>query len=532
MSLGAWLRRQKKVKRVGLQIYAGKAVHILQFRRCLFSVLQEVFKVIAQSQDMVRASTALYDAMLVLESLLPVVASDLKAKIDPVVTASDASETGGGACYASRLSRLGVEELDKMMEEEDVEEALLSDDFRDVGQKIVVVDLFAGIGGLDRALPWFTVAVESDPDCRRRLRRRFPGLELCADIKKVDRDQVKQWLRKIPDANGVIVGGGSPCQGLSKLSVDRRHVDDERSALFHDAVRVMKLVKEEASLEGMWCVRFLENVVPDDEDIRIMSKELDLRPLLVDSKHLSRARRPRLFWLSIDLIAHQEVEIHQHELFDEVWYGAATEPMHAVLSQGCRWQSGENDTAARFPTMTRAQRHQPAWTPLVRRAVPGGSQTVTGTLPIHTTLNANERKVLMGFQKEDQRCAAIGNAFHAVAVAALFDHALWSFGVKPLVGHHEIVEARAEEIKREAQKVVEPSQEISLDPAPTEGDSDGESDATQECSWKMESKRVPRGPASSTAVAGISESDMNLAVQMVQAFVRRQEFRGRTSDWT
>ena len=162
MSLGAWLQGQKKVKRVGLQIYAGKAVHILQFRRCLFSVLQEVFKVIAQSQDMVRASTALYDEMLVLESLLPVVASDLKAKIDPVVTASDASETGGGACYASRLSRLGVEELDKMMEEEDVEEALLSDDFRDVGQKIVVVDLFAGIGGLDRALqlaqvkPWFT----------------------------------------------------------------------------------------------------------------------------------------------------------------------------------------------------------------------------------------------------------------------------------------------------------------------------------------------------------------------------------------
>ena len=152
MSLGAWLRGQKRIKRVGLQIYAGKAVHILQFRRCLFSVLQEVFQTIAQSHDMVRATTALYDEMLVLESLLPVVASDLKAKIDPVVTASDASETGGGACYASRLSRLGVEELDAMMEEENVEEALVSDDFRDVGQKIVVIDLFAGIGGLDRAL--------------------------------------------------------------------------------------------------------------------------------------------------------------------------------------------------------------------------------------------------------------------------------------------------------------------------------------------------------------------------------------------
>lgn len=109
MSLGAWMRSQVSMPRTGLQIYAGKAVHILQFRRCLFSVLQEIFTGIAQNPERVRATTSLYDEMLVLESLLPVVASDLKAAIDPVVTVSDASETGGGACYASRLSRLGVE---------------------------------------------------------------------------------------------------------------------------------------------------------------------------------------------------------------------------------------------------------------------------------------------------------------------------------------------------------------------------------------------------------------------------------------
>ena len=35
-----------------------------------------------------------------------------------MATASDASETGGGACFASRLSRLGVEELEKLMDAE------------------------------------------------------------------------------------------------------------------------------------------------------------------------------------------------------------------------------------------------------------------------------------------------------------------------------------------------------------------------------------------------------------------------------
>ena len=81
--------------RTGLQIYAGKAVHVLQFRRCLFSVLQEVFGAIAQNHEVVRATTSLYDEMLVLESLLPAVVCDLTARIDPVVTVSDASEIGG-----------------------------------------------------------------------------------------------------------------------------------------------------------------------------------------------------------------------------------------------------------------------------------------------------------------------------------------------------------------------------------------------------------------------------------------------------
>lgn len=152
MSLGAWLRMKGKIAKVGLQIYAGKAVHILQFRRCLFSVMQEIFRGIAQNPVEVRANTALYDEMMVMECLLPAVVTDLRAKIDPVVTVSDASETGGGACYASRLSRLGVEELEVLMDEENAPQPEVSDDFRDSPQKIVVIDLFAGIGGLERAL--------------------------------------------------------------------------------------------------------------------------------------------------------------------------------------------------------------------------------------------------------------------------------------------------------------------------------------------------------------------------------------------
>eukprot|EP00435_Cladocopium_sp_Y103_P030320 s1304_g7.t1 len=571
LSLGAWLRSQGRFATKALQIYAGKAVHVLQFRRCLFAVMQEIFTEISQSPVEVSGKVALYDEMMVLEALLPVVVSDLKAKIDPVVTASDACESGGGASYAARMSRLGVEELEALMEEEVRETAEVAADFRDTSQKVVVIDLFAGIGGLERALqhaqlkPWFVVAVESDPDCRRCLRRRFPGLELCADIKKVDKALVRKWLRKVPDANGVIAGGGSPCQGLSQLSVDREHLQDPRSALFHDAVRVLKLVAEVAQEEGMWCVKFLENVVPDEEDIRVMSAALGMHPLLVDAQHLSRARRPRLFWLSVPLVSQEEVEVHQGELFDVVIYGAACEPMHVVLEEGWEWVPGQNDSGLRFPTFTRAiKRRKPPRAPAGLEHTPEEARqrwrdhsfryppytykseymiTKDGQEP--RPLLASEREALMGFERdhtvelarkvpvsqedkeelEDQRCSALGNSFHSLVVGALFDHALWSFGVKKLVGHHEMVKTWADELKRTATLPRKPV-DISVDQDPPGEDPGYESGVTEVQSFAMEKMRLPRSPPSATAVAGVSEHDLNLAVQMVQAFVRRQEYRG------
>ena len=95
MGLGSWLRKQGSFPATALQIYAGKAVHILQFRRCLFSILQEVFVEVSQHPVEVSGTVPLFEEMMLLECLLPVVCTDLKAQIDPVATASGASESGG-----------------------------------------------------------------------------------------------------------------------------------------------------------------------------------------------------------------------------------------------------------------------------------------------------------------------------------------------------------------------------------------------------------------------------------------------------
>ena len=105
-------------------------------------------------------------------------------------------------------------------------------------QVILVFDFFSGIGGLSRALqlagvkPARLVAVESDAGCRRLHSTRWPGCDTWLDIEKVEKKHLEKVVRETPNITGIIAGGGSPCQGISKLSDFRKRLADPRSSLF------------------------------------------------------------------------------------------------------------------------------------------------------------------------------------------------------------------------------------------------------------------------------------------------------------
>ena len=93
-------------------------------------------------------------------------------------------------------------------------------------------------------------------------------------------------LRRVP---GLAV---ALARGLSKLNSGRLLLADPRSALFFDLVEKMKWVEEIAESLGMWCLSFVENVWPDEEDMAVMTKALGWgAPVLACSRHLSRVRR-------------------------------------------------------------------------------------------------------------------------------------------------------------------------------------------------------------------------------------------------
>lgn len=117
---------------------------------------------------------------------------------------------------------------------------------------LTAVSLFAGIGGIDRALELagfkVTAAVEIDPDCRGVLRRHFPDTAIFNDVTEVTGDQLRA-AGFVPRRG--ILSGGFPCQGLSVAGL-RKGLADARSGLFW---HVMRLADE---LRPRWLL--LENV--------------------------------------------------------------------------------------------------------------------------------------------------------------------------------------------------------------------------------------------------------------------------------
>ena len=503
ISLGSWLCEKIMVPKKAAQIYAGKEVHTLQFRRPLFCIFDYLWKGIGSSGDTLRMNRKIVEEILLCGCLQGLKFTDLRSGLDGVVTASDASETGGGTVYSNRLSSKGLSDVIAL--EEGLNELPETKAIGDEPQTIMVFDFFAGIGGLSRALEMakipvaHLVIIEKDSDCRRLHRRRWPAGTIWTDIKRVTKEQIRREMMKLPGLTGVVAGGGSPCQGLSKLSSLREHLDDPRSALFYDLVERLKWIQEICHELGIWSLRFCENVVGDEADVEEMSRSLQMHPVEVCASNLSWVRRPRLYWGSVEIEDDGSFIREDGPVADRLVFEEERERLGSILEPGFGWPGHELDPGLRLPTFTRAiPRSRPPPQPagikgcdeetlrrwreakmmyppytfrpefLFRNEATGESRVA----------NASEREMLMGFKRgytlalfkkvatddverwreEVCRCAALGNSFHCPTVAVLLDLWLWSRKVRTdLVGakailarwHQEMQEISQERFHRE-----------------------------------------------------------------------------------
>ena len=85
--------------------------------------------------------------------------------------------------------------------------------------------------------------------------------------------------------------GGSPCQDLSKAKTEGKGLVGEKSSLFYEYLRLLNEVKPKYFL--------LENVIMKKDYRDIITKELGVNPILINSNLVSAQNRERLYWSNI-----------------------------------------------------------------------------------------------------------------------------------------------------------------------------------------------------------------------------------------
>lgn len=87
--------------------------------------------------------------------------------------------------------------------------------------------------------------------------------------------------------------GGSPCQGFSFASRNRVNLDDPRSKLFWEFVRLLTDLSPKFYL--------LENVLMDKASEKVITASLGIDPVEIDSARVSAQTRKRLYWTNIPI---------------------------------------------------------------------------------------------------------------------------------------------------------------------------------------------------------------------------------------
>ena len=112
----------------------------------------------------------------------------------------------------------------------------------------LVIDLWSGIGGtlfacLALGLRVVAVAVEQDPVAAVRAAQSFPNLISVQYVEDFRGSMLNAFLKR-RSVEGVIIGGGSPCQGNSSLNRHRRGLGDTRSHQPSELIRIVHEIEE------------------------------------------------------------------------------------------------------------------------------------------------------------------------------------------------------------------------------------------------------------------------------------------------
>lgn len=170
-------------------------------------------------------------------------------------------------------------------------------------EKINVLSLFDGMSCGQIALNKVGIKIENyyaseiDTPAIRVTQHNYPNTIQLGDVTKIKKEDLPQIDLLI---------GGSPCQGFS-FAGKKLNFDDPRSKLFFEYVRLKNELNPKYFL--------LENVKMKQEWQDVISENLGVRPIRINSKTISAAKRDRLYWTNIPSVV-QPTEVNV--TFDDI----------------------------------------------------------------------------------------------------------------------------------------------------------------------------------------------------------------------
>ena len=188
---------------------------------------------------------------------------------------------------------------------------------------------------------------------------RWPHAEICSDVREINEEKIWQWLRQYVGIKEIHLWAGFPCTDLSSAKYGRRELEGERSGLFFEIPRILRLLKKE--VPNFVQVKFVaENVASmSKKACSEISSELNVWPVRLNCADAVPMNRPRLCWTSESLDrAVDGLEISE----EEFWYDIKAQGPYPEPSQwmepGVYWEGAL--TGEVLPTAMRAIiRHQP-----------------------------------------------------------------------------------------------------------------------------------------------------------------------------
>ena len=479
--LGLELLKQGKASQKELQVVGGGFVYISMFRRPLLGSLNQIWRSIVALEGKPRGMKVILKKEVMVEiarfiALVLLGYMDLRLPFDPVVTASDASTTGGGVSMSRGLTGYGLSAASSLVRGDEYEHH----DFI----QVLAIGLFDGISALRVALDILQapiaghVSIEKSGEANRVVEANFPDTLHVSSVEEVTEDMVIGWSLKFSSVGLVLLGSGPPCQGVSGLNWDRKGaLRDSRSSLFWHVPRIVNLCKKVFSWAQVHSLA--ESVASMDwEDCQAMNEGFEDQPWFVDADGVSLCHRPRVYWVSWEIS-------EDSEGVDMLWGSGDRLPLKgeiklsATVDESSFLEPGwKRKSPKPFPTFTTSRPspqplRRPAglkdcepheklrWQEDLHRFPPYQYkdnhclQSRDGSLRPPSVL---EREVILGFpagytrqclpksqhettQHRDLRLALLGNSWSIPVISFLLHELLYFLGLIPFKSVQDIVDA-------------------------------------------------------------------------------------------